>query len=139
MNAPRWRGWFVAVGILLFGIAIGAAGVSWAGVRLFRETLRNAGERGFAERTVTRIGADLTATLQLTDGESARVRAILDESATRLKTVRAQAAAQAVTELRIASQRIAAELPPGKRAEYRRLLFKRYERLGLPPPLDQTP
>src|SRR5688572_28625549 len=97
MNAPRWRGWLVAVGIMVLGIALGAAGMAWAGTRIFREALQTAGERGFAERVVTRIGADLTASLNLTPDESARVEAILKQSAANLKQVRAQAAAQAFT------------------------------------------
>jgi hypothetical protein len=100
----------------------------------FRRALQSAGERGFAERVANRIGADLTASLQLTPDEASRVQAILDQSAVRLKAVRAQAAGQALAELRAANQRIAAELPPDKRAQYRRLLAQRYERLGLAPP-----
>jgi hypothetical protein len=129
----------VAVGILLLGIAVGCAGTAWAGGRIFRQTLQSTNERGFADRTADRIGADLTNALQLTPDESARVQAILGESATRLKALRAQVAAQAVAELRTTSQRIAAELPREKRTEYRRLIFKRYERLGLPAPLEQNP
>ena len=140
MNAPRWRGWLVAAGILLLRLALGAAGTAWAGMRFFRHALQTGGERGVAERAATRIGADLTETLQLSPEESARVQAILDQSAVRLKAVRTQAAGQAIAELRTASQRIAAELPPNKRTEYRRLLFRRYTQLGLtPPPLEQEP
>lgn len=140
MSASGWRGWLAAGAILLLGITLGVGGTLWLGGRIFRQALQTANDRGFAERTAARIGADLTKALQLTADESARVQAVLDESATRLKGVRTQAAVKAVAELRAASQRIAAELPPAKRAEYRQLVFKRYERLGLPKPaLDPSP
>jgi hypothetical protein len=134
MNGPRWRGWLVAAGIMLLGITLGAAGMAWAGTRIFREALQTAGERGFADRAASRIGADLTSSLNLTPDESARIQVILKQSASNLKQVRTQAAAQAFAELRATSQRIAAELPPDKREEYQKLIAKRYSRLGLPPP-----
>lgn len=132
MSTGRWRGWLAAAGLLILGIALGSAGTTWLGGRMVREALQGGAETGLADRAAVRIGADLAKTLQLTPAEAARVQAILDQSAVRLKAVRAQAATQALQELRATSQRVAAELPPEKRAEYRRLFLRRFERLGFP-------
>jgi hypothetical protein len=140
MKRFPWRGWLVAIAIFVLGVAVGGAGVTWAGIRAVRQALQApAGERGAADRAAKRIGADLTKRLQLTPEMSARVQAILDQSATNLKSVRAQAAARAADELRMSTERIAAELPPEKHAEFYRVIARRYERLGLQPPrsIDQ--
>jgi hypothetical protein len=135
VNGSRWRGWLAAVAIFVFGAAIGCAGTMWFGVRALRQSLQAPiGSRGIADRAAERIGAELTKKLQLTPAESARVRAILDESAGRLKALRGQVALQAIAELRASNEKIAAELPPEKRAEYYRIVAQRYERLGLPAP-----
>lgn len=139
MNAsPRWRGWLVAAAIFVLGIAVGGAGTVMIGARLFRQSLQNpAGARGPADRAAARIGADLTETLQLTPEQSARVQRILNESAANLKAVRLRAGIQAAVELRASTQRLLAELPPEKHAEFHRIIARRFERLGLQPPLPE--
>lgn len=140
MNAPRWRAWLAAAGIMLFGVALGTAVTCWIGVRIVRDAVQRAAERNFAERVANRIGGDLTTALRLTPDETKRVQAILDDAATRMRTARTDANTQALAELRAASQRIAAELPPRKRMEFRRMMLRRYERLGLQPPaFDAAP
>lgn len=125
----------MAIAIFLLGIAVGGAGMTWAGIRAVRQALQApAGERGAADRAAKRIGADLTKTLELTPEMSARVQAILNQSATNLRAVRAQARVKAAEELLMATERIAAELPPEKHAEFYRVIGRRYERLGLQPP-----
>ena len=62
----------------------------------------------------------------------------LDQSAGNLKALRVQAGVRAAAELRASTGRIAAELPPEKRAEFYRLSAQRYERLGLSPPQPST-
>lgn len=132
MTAATWRGWLVAAAIFLLGAAIGAGGMTWFGGRALRNALRAGSEPSLAERAAVRIGSDLTKSLQLTPDESARVQAILDQSAANLRAMRLRAVAQAGTELRGAVERIAAELPPDKRAEFYRVMARRQERLGLP-------
>jgi len=141
MNDPRWRGWLIAIAIFILGVGVGGAGMAWAGVRVFRHVLQNpASSRGLADRAAERIGTDLTQKLQLTPDESAKVQAILAESAANLRNVRAQAATQATAELRTAVKRIADALPREKRADLYRIIGQRYKRLGLvAPPPDQTP
>lgn len=136
MNAaPRWRGWLVAAAIFVLGIAVGGTGVVVLGIRQFRQSLQNpAGARGPADRAAERIGADLTETLQLTPEQSARMQRILNESAANLKALRVRASAQAAAELRASTERLAAELPPEKHAEFYRVITRRFERLGLTPP-----
>lgn len=131
----RWRGWLVAGAIFLLGLAVGGAGTVVIGVRLFRQAMRNGPEnRTLADRAAARIGADLAETLQLTPAEAARVQALLNESTANLKAVRVQAAAQAAAELRASTEKIAATLPPEKRAEFYRVIQRRFDRLGLPAP-----
>jgi len=135
MNASNWRGWLVAAAIFVLGVAVGAAGMTWIGVRRIRQVLASPpGTYGLADRAAARIGANLTDSLDLTPEQSARVQAILERAAGRLKVVRLRAAGQARAELREAVEQIANELPPEKRVEFRRILARRYERLGLTPP-----
>lgn len=139
MITSRWRGWLVASAIFVLGVAFGSAGTAWVGVRVVRRALHAPlNEEGPADRAAARIGADLTKTLELTPDQSARVQAVLDQSATRLKAVRVQAALRAAAELRRTTERIAAGLPPEKQAEFYRVIARRYERLGLRPPSTPT-
>jgi hypothetical protein len=140
MNAGHWRGWVVATAIFVLGVAVGAAGMTWVGIRRIRHALAApASAYGAADRTAARIGANLTDALALTPEQSARMQASLDRAAVRMKGVRVRAALQARVELRAALDEIAQELPPEKRAEFRRLVARRYERLGLMPPEADGP
>jgi hypothetical protein len=135
MTASRWRGWLVAAAIFLLGVAVGGAGTMALGVRAFRKAMQSpATTRGMADRAVARIGADLTESLQLTPEQSARVQAVLDASAKKMKAIRVEAAVRAIAELRESTDQIAAELPPDKHAELYRVVGRRFERLGLEPP-----
>ncbi len=137
-SSSPWRGWLVAAAIFILGVGVGAAGMAWGGIQYFRHVLQNpASNRGSAERAIDRIGADLTKNLHLTPGESEQVQTILAQTDTNLKGVRAQAATQATAELRAAAQRIAAILPPGKRAKFYRLIAQRYRRFGAAPPVTE--
>lgn len=137
MNAtPRWRGWLVAAAIFVLGVAAGAAGTVVIGVRMFRQSMQNPADgRGPADRAAARIGADLTETLQLTPEQASQVQQILNESAANLKAIRVHAGLQAAAELRDSSGRLLATLPPEKHAEFHRIISRRFERLGLQPPL----
>lgn len=140
MTTLRWRGWLVAAAVFLFGLAVGTACTLAVGGRLVRHALlAPVGARGFADRTANRIADDLTSSLSLTPAEASAVRSTLEESATRLKTIRARAALQAAVELRSSTERIAAQLPPEKRDAYFKLIAQRYTRLGLQPPTAPTP
>ena len=142
MNGVRWRGWLVAGAIFVLGFAAGGATMAFAGMRWVRQTLRvPAEEPGRADRIAARIGADLTKELKLTAEESARVQAALDQSAANFKALRVQTALRAAAELRAATDRIAAALPPEKRAEFRALSARRFERFGflLPGAGDDSP
>jgi hypothetical protein len=135
MNMTHWRGWLVAGAIFLLGIAVGGGLVAWAGARSLRHALQApTTARGAADRAAERIGADLTETLRLTPEESTRVQAILNQSASNMKAVRAQATGQVAAELRASTASIAATLPPGKRMAFYRVIARRFERLGFPPP-----
>ncbi len=141
MNAIRWRGWLVAGAIFVLGFAAGGATMAFLGTRWVRQTLRAPVEEpGRADRIAARIGADLTQELKLTADESARVQAALDQSAANFKALRVQTALRAAAELRAATDRIAAALPPEKRAEFRALSGRRFERLGflLPAGADES-
>ena len=132
MNGLRWRGWLAAIAIFLLGVGVGTAGTAWVGARMIRNAILNPSPtHTLADRAAERIGADLTKNLALTPQESAQVQAVLAQSATNLKAMRVQVAAQTRTELRAAARRIAELLPPEKRADFYRLVTRRYERLGL--------
>ena len=138
MNRHRLRGWLAALTLFALGLAVGAAGTGWFGLRLIRRAFQApVGAVGPADRAATRIGADLTEELALTPEQSARVQAILNQSASNLKTIRADASAAAAAELRDAAQRLAATLPPEHHDALHRILARRYERLGFTPPADR--
>lgn len=135
MTASRWRGWLVAAAIFLLGVAVGGAGTMALGVRAFRKAMQSpATTRGMADRAVARIGADLTESLQLNPEQSARVQAVLDASAAKMKAIRVEAASRAIAELRASTDLIAAELPAEKHGDLYRVVGRRFERLGLEPP-----
>ncbi len=139
MSGARWRGWLMALAIFIAGAALGSAGTAWLGLRFLRQTLQASPDvEGPADRAAARIGNELTERLQLTADESARVQTILAQSAQRMKSIRATAAASARDELRGASAQIAAELPREKHAEFYRVIAQRYQRLGLPPPQSES-
>lgn len=134
MIGQRWRGWLLASAIFITGIAVGASVATWAGARLLRHNLRNpANSQGLAFRAMDRIAADLDRSLKLTSEESARVRALLDETSLNLRRVRQQAFSQTSDEMRASIRRIAAELPPEKQEACYRIISKRFERLGIEP------
>lgn len=135
MNRPRLRAWFAALALVLLGVAVGAAGTGWLGLRAIRRAVQApAGAVGPADRAAARIAADLTNELALTPEQSAQVQTILNQSATNLKAIRADAMTAAAAELRATTERIATALPPEKHAALHRVLARRYERLGLTPP-----
>lgn len=133
MNGARWRGWVVAFSILILGVAVGGAATAWTGIRMYRHALQGpAGGRGLADRAAARISADLTRRLELTPEQSARVQTVLKQSAANVRAIRLRAAAEALAEWRASTERIAAELPADKQAEFYRLMNRRQHRLGLP-------
>ena len=139
MNRITRRGWLVAAAIFVLGMAVGGTSTAWFGIRAAKRVLQSpASTPGLADRAAQRIGADLTDTLKLTPEQSTNVQAVLNESAANLKAIRAQAAAQAAAELKAATQRIVALLPPEKHTEFYREIGKRYERLGLRPPQPES-
>jgi len=132
---PHWRGWLATAVIFILGVAVGVAGTAWTGARMLRRALQApASAPGLANRAAERMGAELTKTLELTPAESKRVQAELDQTATNLKLLRVQWTEKAAAEIRGSTGRIAATLPPGKRAEFYRVIAKRYGRLGLATP-----
>jgi hypothetical protein len=132
MNDPRWRGWLVAAAIFILGVGVGGAGMAWVGIRVFRQVLQNPGNlRGLPERAANRIAADLTKNLKLTPEESAQVRTTLAQSAANLKVIHIQASTQVTNELRSTMQHIATALPLEKRADFYRIIARRYKRLGV--------
>jgi len=138
MSSTRLRAWLVAAAIFVLGVAVGGAGTAWVGLRVLRHALRApAAAQGFADRAAQRIATELTSTLKLTPDQSLRVHAILERSAGTLKAIRARASAEAVAELRNSTAQLAADLPPEKRAEFYRLMARRYERFGLPAPTPE--
>lgn len=142
MNAPRWRGWLAAIAIFVLGAATGGAGMTWVGIRVVRRALAApASAPGLADRAAAQIGADLAKSLELTPEQAARVQAILDTSAARLKDIRVNAARNAAAEVRTSTAQIAAELPAEKRAALYRVMARRFERFGgrAPPPEPTSP
>lgn len=134
MSSGHWKAWVAALALFVSGIGVGGAVTAWVGLRDVREGVRGNGPgRGMGQRAVETIRRDLTRELELTAEESARVQVILDQSAARIRLLRLQAARQAAGELRASARQIAEELPPEKRAEFRRIMAKRFQRLGVDP------
>lgn len=135
MNGSKWRGWLLAILIFSLGAAVGGSAVTLLGIRFLRRTFQSpVANRGLADLAARRVGEDLADALKLTPEQTAQVQSILNDSATQLKTIRAQAALQVAAELRGSTERIASALPPEKHDELYRVIGKRYERLGLTPP-----
>jgi hypothetical protein len=130
-----WRGWLVAGLIFLLGGAAGVTCTVVVGKRVLRNALvAPADAPGRADRVAARVAADISENLQLTSEQSERVREILADSAQNLKAIRRQAAVDVGAELRRSTQRIAAELPPEKRAELYRVIAGRFTRIGITAP-----
>jgi len=129
----QWRGWVIAAAIFILGAAAGAAGTFWIGKRIIQQRLLAPIDvPARADRATARIGADLTRVLELTPEQSGRIQAILDQTVVDMKGVRTRARQDALAELRKATARIAAELPPEKRPKFFRMMTQRLRRLGLP-------
>ncbi|HVU36056.1 MAG TPA: hypothetical protein VHE61_21625 [Opitutaceae bacterium] len=140
MKAIGWRGWLVALAIFVLGAGVGVTSTVMVGKRMLRHLLQAPVDaRGPADRAAARAAADLTTELGLTPEQSQRVQQILEDSARSLKTIRRQAVIEAARELRASSARIAAELPPEKRAGFYRVIGQRFRRLGLAPSPEQPP
>ena len=144
MTDPRWRGWLVAAAIFVLGVGVGGAGMAWAGVRVFRQALQNPGNsRSLPERAANRIAADLTKNLKLSPEESAQVRTILAQSTADLKVIHIRASTQVTAELRGTMEHIATVLPLEKRADFYRIIARRYKWLGVgeiqPDHVEQKP
>jgi hypothetical protein len=132
VNSSLRRAVLVALLIFLCGAGVGSAVTVWVGGRQIRRELAGAAEpRGRGDRAVERIGREISKELELTPAEAERVQAILGETAVNLRRLRADTMRQGLVELRGASRRISAELPPEKRDDFQRLLRKRFQRLGI--------
>lgn len=132
-SPSRFRAWLLAASIFALGLAVGAAGLGLVGYVVVRRSIQSAlTGPGLVERAADRIGTDLKRNLSLTTEEAARVQAILDQSASRFKTLRRRVALQAAAELRSATEEISSTLPPEKRAAFETLVRQRLDRLGLP-------
>lgn len=135
MNTSQWRVWLIALLIFSLGAAAGGSAATWLGVRFLQRSFRApATSPGLADLTARRIGDDLTDALKLTQQQAEEVQSLLRDSAAHLKAIRAQAALQVAAALRDSRERITSILPADKREEFSRVVRKRYERLGLPPP-----
>lgn len=138
MKRFGWRAWLGVLAIFVLGAVVGGSAAAWVGGKLIRERLNApASAPGAADRTAARIAAELSATLELTPELSARVQQLLDESAANMKDIRARAVQEARREVRASARRIAAELPAEERAEFYRIIGRRFERLGMPSPVGE--
>lgn len=125
MKNISWKAWLGALALVVFGAALGAVGTTYIGVRKLRENLNNPGAaRVLADRALMRIQKNLTKELDLTPEERKQLEATLAESAANLRTLRQQNMRESRAELVRVVRQIADELPPEKRAAFRRHVAK---------------
>jgi hypothetical protein len=107
----------------------GTVGIAWWRVRGWFQAPASA--PGIADRVTNRLNAQLSKELELTPEEAAKIKATLDGTAVNLKQARVHFAREVTTELRSSFRRIAADLPPDKQAEFRRIVRERFHRIGV--------
>jgi len=140
MKTLRWRVWLSAAMIFLLGIGCGTAGtvgIAWWRLRGWFQAPASA--PGMADRVTNRLSAQLTKELELTPEESAKIEATLDVTAASLKQARVNFAQEVTRELRSSFRRIAADLPPDKRTEFRHIVRARFLKFGVDLPEADEP
>lgn len=140
-SPPRWRAIVAIIVIFSLGIIVGSAVTAIIGARLFKRAVMapahppgpQAGPN-LADRATKRITADLASQLDLTPEQTQQVAFELDRMTEAMRRARADMIRDTRKELFVAIRRISVNLPQEKRAEFRRLIRKRFDRAGLPPP-----
>jgi len=141
MNRFSWR---VAVGVLaliVFGFALGVGFTTWLGMRRVRAFINDpTSVRTMGDRGLGRIRNHLVDELGLTPEEKARVEAILDKSATTMRTMRRENMRAVRGEIHRAMREIADSLPPEKREKLQQQLAKRFQWFrNDAPPAEKSP
>lgn len=140
MKPTRWRAWLVAAMIFLLGLGCGTAGtvgIAWWRLRGWFQAPASA--PGIADRVTNRLTRQLTKELELTPDEAAKLEARLDVTAVKLKEARVRFKQEVTRELRSSFLGIAADLPPDKRGEFRRIVRERFLKLGVDLPEIDAP
>ncbi len=132
MISSRWKAALAALFLFVAGIAVGVGGTVGYGVRHFRQTVRDPAAAGVrSERAMDRIHTRLVKELALDAAQSAMVQTELERTRAEIRAQRLENAQRTRRTLAAGFLRIGANLPPEKRAEFRKLAARRLERLGL--------
>lgn len=141
MNATRWQAWLAAAAIFVFGLALGTAGMAVFGIRAIERTLEAPPQppAQMMDQATARIAGQLRRDLDLDAEAEARVRAELRRAAVAIRRLRVESNRELQAEIRAASARIAAELPPEKRAQLEGRITQQLRRFGMEgqPPMRQ--
>lgn len=132
MISSRWKAALAALFLFVAGIAVGVGGTVGYGIRHFRQTMRDPAATTIrSERAMERLHTRLVQELALDAGQSAMVQAELEHTRAEIRVQRLENAQRTRRTLAAGLLRIGANLPPEKRAEFRKLATRRLERLGL--------
>lgn len=139
MNGGTWKAWVGALALVVFGFAVGVGVTAFVGVKRLRDAIsepppaRVGGGGGERDRALARIHENLTEELDLTPEETARLEAVLKQSAENLRALRQEGGRKMRAELERTVKEIGEILPPEKREAYRKHVDKRFEWLKNPP------
>ncbi|MFA6288609.1 MAG: hypothetical protein WC661_14590 [Opitutaceae bacterium] len=140
MNTPRWKVVLAAFGLFVAGLMVGGLVTAKIGAHLIRKAwLAPSTARGPVDRAVERIQKNLTSELKLDATQSAAVQTELALTAQEFKTLRVETIQKARADIADSVRRIAATLPPEKRADFYKLVKERFARFEMPAPGDETP
>ena len=136
MNTPRWKVILAAFGLFAAGLVAGGLVTAKVGAHLVRKAwLAPVTARGPIDRAVERIQKKLAGELKLTDTEAAAVQAELARTAGEFKALRVDTVQKVRADVADTVRRIAAALPPEKRADFYKLVKERFARFDMAAPL----
>jgi len=135
MSTPRWKVFLAAFGLFFAGFVVGGLVTAKIGAHLIRKAwLAPTTARGPVDRAVERIQKSLTSELKLDAAQSAAVQTELAATTAQLKTLRVETVQKVRADIADSVRRIAATLPPEKRADFYKLVKERFTRFGMQAP-----
>ena len=117
----RWVAWLAVVGLFLVGIVIGAVGSQIYQARPTAPPWAARGGRDHPPRHL-RFLHRLERRLDLTDEQSRRIAAVLEESRSEGAAIRREVAPRVEAQMRRARERIEEILTPAQREEFHRMV-----------------
>ncbi len=132
MILRHWKALLAAACLFITGIAVGVLGTVGFGMKQLRTLLREpAAIQARADRGLGRIEKRLVTELELDAKQQAMIHREFARTAAELREQRAETMQRTRRTIGATLRRIGAQLPPEKRAEFRRKVRARLDRLGM--------